>query len=95
MPRGGHFATFEQPELLVEVVRVFFLGTCDRHRRVESKPDGQVISQQENEQRTCDTEKSSRRSRRLGQSVIAGVKPSRPLTWRMACSSFLTNRAFG
>jgi len=26
MPRGGHFATFEQPELLVEVVRVFFWG---------------------------------------------------------------------
>jgi hypothetical protein len=32
-----------------------------------------VTSQQENEQRTCDTEKSSRRSGRLGQSVIAGV----------------------
>jgi hypothetical protein len=32
-----------------------------------------VTSQQNNEQRTCDTEKSSRRSGRLGQSVIAGV----------------------
>jgi pimeloyl-ACP methyl ester carboxylesterase len=26
MPRGGHFAAFEQPELLVEVVRAFFWG---------------------------------------------------------------------
>jgi pimeloyl-ACP methyl ester carboxylesterase len=24
MPRGGHFAAFEQPELLVEEVRAFF-----------------------------------------------------------------------
>lgn len=26
MPRGGHFAAFEQPELFVEDVRAFFAG---------------------------------------------------------------------
>jgi hypothetical protein len=28
MPRGGHFAALEQPELLVEDVRAFFRETC-------------------------------------------------------------------
>jgi pimeloyl-ACP methyl ester carboxylesterase len=26
MPRGGHFAAFEQPELLLEDIRAFFRG---------------------------------------------------------------------
>jgi hypothetical protein len=31
MPRGGHFAAFEQPELFVDDVRKFF-GSCAPER---------------------------------------------------------------
>jgi pimeloyl-ACP methyl ester carboxylesterase len=31
MPRGGHFAAFEQPELFVEDVREFFGSSTGLH----------------------------------------------------------------